>query len=418
MRVDIPALDLPKAGKIMRPGSQAKQAHTERKIRPRRPLPKGPTSARRVYKSGHRIRQQRLKPKQKQKKATNENLKLKPVDTYAACKSRIIEVRSVRSRGIPIKEAMTPSQTLHQYRENLAEFEVGEILDFKDIYYLGTKGSKNNRAKVDGSQYLFDDAKGDYLHVNQEHICYRYEVLGVLGKGSFGRVLRCFDHKSGAFVALKIIRSQKRFQKQAAVEMTVLKQLRDRDTDGSANIIHIKHSMTFRGHLCMTFDVFSLNLYEYMKSKMFRRLPLTFVKSVALQLVQCLQFLASNGIIHCDLKPENILLVSRKRSKIKVIDFGSSCYTNKRVYTYIQSRFYRSPEIMLGLSSGYGVAIDWWSLGCVLAEVCTGKPIFPGQNESEQMSMIAEVLGNPPRKLLSSCTRKNHFFYTCRGSLA
>ncbi|KAA3676452.1 dual specificity tyrosine-phosphorylation-regulated kinase 2/3/4 [Paragonimus westermani] len=78
-----------------------------------------------------------------------------------------------------------------------------------------------------------------------------------------------------------------------------------------------------------------------------------------------------NNIIHCDLKPENILLRRSARCSIKVIDFGSSCYLDKRIYTYIQSRFYRAPEIILGME--YGTPIDMWSLGCIVAEMITGE---------------------------------------------
>lgn len=85
--------------------------------------------------------------------------------------------------------------------------------------------------------------------------------------------------------------------------------------------------------------------------------------------------------MHCDLKPENILLKQPNKSGIKVIDYGSSCFTNSRIYTYIQSRFYRAPEIILGIP--YTMAIDMWSFGCIIAELYTGYPIFPGENETD-----------------------------------
>ena len=94
-------------------------------------------------------------------------------------------------------------------------------------------------------------------------------------------------------------------------------------------------------------------------------------------------------IIHCDLKPENILLRHPKKSGVKVIDFGSSCRSNKRMYSYIQSRFYRSPEVMLGLP--YSVSIDMWSLGCILAEMHTGEPLFSGSDQFDQMQKIVKV---------------------------
>jgi len=96
------------------------------------------------------------------------------------------------------------------------------------------------------------------------------------------------------------------------------------------------------------------------------------------------------------------------RADIKVIDFGSSCFENEKVYTYIQSRFYRSPEVILGMN--YGLPIDMWSLGCILAELFTGYPIFPGENEQEQLACIMEMFGPPEKHLIEKSTRKKLFF--------
>lgn len=125
-------------------------------------------------------------------------------------------------------------------------------------------------------------------------------------------------------------------------------------------------------------------------------------------MLRSLQLLKKLRIIHCDLKPENVLLESDKSDRIKVIDFGSSCFDDQRVHTYIQSRFYRSPEVILGLS--YGCAIDMWSLGCILSELHTGQPIFPGHNEKEQLMYQMQVLGIPPAHLLLKGKRTENFF--------
>jgi dual specificity tyrosine-phosphorylation-regulated kinase 2/3/4 len=103
-----------------------------------------------------------------------------------------------------------------------------------------------------------------------------------------------------------------------------------------------------------------------------------------------------------------IMLKQPGRILIKVIDFGSSCLETERVYTYIQSRFYRSPEVILGLS--YNTAIDMWSLGCIIAELYTGIPLFPGENEQEQLGCIMEVIGLPDRHLVDTCSRRKLFF--------
>ena len=147
----------------------------------------------------------------------------------------------------------------------------------------------------------------------------------------------------------------------------------------------------FRNHQCLVFEMLSLNLYELLKNTQFGGVSLNLIRKFAKQVLKSLLFLARKDvdIIHCDLKPENILLRHPKKSGVKVIDFGSSCRSNKRMYSYIQSRFYRSPEVMLGLP--YSVSIDMWSLGCILAEMHTGEPLFSGSDQFDQMQKIVKV---------------------------
>ncbi len=132
------------------------------------------------------------------------------------------------------------------------------------------------------------------------------------------------------------------------------------------------------------------------------------MRRFARQILEALRFLRSHGIIHCDMKPENILLQQPKKSQLKVIDLGSSCFQDERVYTYIQSRFYRAPEIMLGIP--YTTAIDMWSFGCIMAELCLGLPLFPGESEQEQLALIMETRGLPPKHMLAEAGRKKLFF--------
>lgn len=151
-----------------------------------------------------------------------------------------------------------------------------------------------------------------------------------------------------------------------------------------------------------------MNLYEFIKSNAFRGFSLKIVRRFTKQLLGSLLLLKQHRVIHCDLKPENILLTHPLHSEIKVIDFGSSCFENEKVYTYIQSRFYRSPEVILGMT--YGMPIDMWSVGCILAELFTGVPIFPGENENEQLACIMEVFGPPEKHLIEKSSRRKVFF--------
>jgi dual specificity tyrosine-phosphorylation-regulated kinase 2/3/4 len=180
------------------------------------------------------------------------------------------------------------------------------------------------------------------------------------------------------------------------------------DPDGSYATLSITSSFYFRSHLCIVTPCLSINLYELIRAHNFVGFPLTMIRRFARQLLACLTLLQNKHIIHCDLKPENILLCEARKADVRVIDFGSSCREEEKVYTYIQSRFYRSPEVILG--SSYGLGIDMWSLGCILAELWTGYPIFPGENEQEQLACIMEIFGPPDRHLVERCTRKKLFF--------
>ncbi|GKV52628.1 hypothetical protein SLEP1_g59202 [Rubroshorea leprosula] len=112
------------------------------------------------------------------------------------------------------------------------------------------------------------------------------------------------------------------------------------------------------------------------------------LQSITIQCLEALQFLHDLGLIHCDLKPENILVKSYSRCEVKVINLGSSCFETDHLCSYVQSRSYRAPEVILGLP--YDKKIDIWSLGCILAELCTGNVLF--QNDSPA-TLLATVIG-------------------------
>ncbi len=122
------------------------------------------------------------------------------------------------------------------------------------------------------------------------------------------------------------------------------------------------------------------------------------MRKFSVEILRGLRLLKECKIIHCDIKPENILLQSVESTKLKIIDLGSSCFENEKVYTYIQSRFYRAPEIVLGIQ--YTQAIDMWSFGCVLYELAAGKELFPASNEEELLHLVMEWKGVPPKDLL------------------
>ena len=307
------------------------------------------------------------------------------------------------AQQLPLK----PAAVFKQFLPHLTKFEQAEILDYPEIYFLGLNSAKI-RGDINEENYGFDDERSDFKLTPGDHIAYRYEIQNVLGKGSFGQVCRCFDHKSKTQVAIKIIRNQKRFHRQGKVEIKVLQHMKDHDPNAQSHAIQMIEYFQFRKHICISFELLSVNLYELLKSNNYRGLSLSLVRRFVVQILSCLSFMRQQKIVHCDLKPENILLKEPNKSGIKVIDFGSSCFENEKIYTYIQSRFYRAPEIILGIE--YSVAIDMWSLGCIAAELHSGYPLFPGESEAEQLMCIMEIKGVPPVELLEVSTRKHLFF--------
>ncbi|KAG0030073.1 hypothetical protein BGZ81_003115 [Podila clonocystis] len=356
-------------------------------------LPKVPTSSNHAHPPGHPM-------------DTPPTYTPSPVQTP-------VEPKSPRTAsGVSPFPPLSPYAALKLYAPYLSLYERAEIGEYPQVYYVGQNCRHKKPASLEASHsnFGFDDERGDYLIVNHDHLMFRYEILDMLGKGSFGQVAKCYDHKTGEYVAIKIIRNKKRFHCQAVVEVKILSNLNKWDPEAKHNLIRMTDNFYFRNHLCIASELLSMNLYEFIKSNSFQGFSLGLIKRFCTQLLQSLELLSKHSVVHCDLKPENVLLKHATKSSIKVIDFGSSCLENEKVYTYIQSRFYRSPEVILGMS--YNMAIDMWSLGCILAELYTGYPLFPGENEQEQLSCIMEIQGVPDRYLVDRSSRKKVFFDT------
>ncbi|KAG0148654.1 hypothetical protein CROQUDRAFT_383918 [Cronartium quercuum f. sp. fusiforme G11] len=238
---------------------------------------------------------------------------------------------------------------------------------------------------------------------------HKYLILDVLGQGTFGQVVKCQDMKNHEVVAVKVVKNKQAYFSQSMMEVTILELLNNTwDPDNKHHILRMKDTFIHHNHLCLVFELLSSNLYELIKQNSFRGLSTSLVRVFTNQLLDALTVLNEARLIHCDLKPENILLNSLSSPEIKVIDFGSACHERQTVYTYIQSRFYRSPEVILGLP--YSSAIDMWSLGCICVELFLGLPLFPGTSEFNQITRIVEMLGMPPTYMLEVGKQTLRFF--------
>lgn len=188
------------------------------------------------------------------------------------------------SAPLELRLPLSGAKVLKHYlrRPGLTEYEKSEILDYKVCHYLGLGSEKIKGSRQQQYNYGFDDERGDYNVVLQDHIAYRFEVVEFLGKGSFGQALKCVDHKTGEIVAIKIIRNKKKFQHQAGVELKILLHLKENDPDDTNNIIRIKDYCMFRKHLIISFELFSINLYEFIKNNNFEGVSLSLIRRFAI----------------------------------------------------------------------------------------------------------------------------------------
>eukprot|EP00249_Psilotum_nudum_P023541 c28917_g1_i2 orf=630-3848(+) len=240
---------------------------------------------------------------------------------------------------------------------------------------------------------------------------HRYIVKDLLGQGTFGQVVKCWADEKNCFVAVKVIKNQPAYYHQALVEISILNMLNHKyDPEDKHHIVRILDHFVYRGHLCIVFEMLGVNLYELLKVNSLRGISLNLLRLFTKQILAALIVLRDASVIHCDLKPENILLTTSLQSaEIKLIDFGSACLENRTVYSYIQSRFYRSPEVVLG--HPYNSTIDMWSFGCVAAELFLGLPLFPAASQYDLLQRMIDILGSyPPDHILRNAKNTNKYF--------
>ncbi|KAK1380915.1 Non-specific serine/threonine protein kinase [Heracleum sosnowskyi] len=259
----------------------------------------------------------------------------------------------------------------------------------------------------------WDDPEGYYSYRFGEILDARYEVIAAHGKGVFSSVVRAKDLKAGfgdpEEVAIKIIRNNDIMHKAGLEELVILKKLVAADKEDRRHCVRYISSFKYRNHLCLVFESLHMNLREVLKK--FGRnigLKLTAVRTYAKQLFIALKHLRNCGVLHCDIKPDN-MLVNDAKNVLKLCDFGNAMFAGKNEVTpYLVSRFYRAPEIILGLQ--YDHPMDIWSVGCCLYEIYTGKVLFPGPTNNDMLRLHMELKGPFPKKMLRKGAFIDHHF--------
>ncbi|KAI1314527.1 U4/U6 small nuclear ribonucleoprotein prp4 [Mortierella claussenii] len=287
-------------------------------------------------------------------------------------------------------------------------FNLGEVPDVATTSKQTIKPSVTETASDYNPTLVdnWDDAEGYYRFGHGELLDGRYLVTSVLGKGVFSSVVKARDTKEGdAEVAIKILRSNETMYKAGKKELEILKRLMANDLQNRKHVIRLLRHFDHRGHLCLVFESLSMNLREVLKK--FGKdvgLNINAVRIYAQQLFLALSLLKKTNILHADIKPDNIL-VNEAKNVLKLCDLGSASDTTENEITpYLVSRFYRAPEIILGLP--YDPALDMWSIGCTLYELFTGKILFSGRSNNQMLKHMMDLKGPFSKKMI----RKGQFF--------
>ncbi|KAL2107317.1 hypothetical protein VUR80DRAFT_5411 [Thermomyces stellatus] len=265
-----------------------------------------------------------------------------------------------------------------------------------------------------------DDDDGHYIVVPNTNLTDRYQLVKLLGQGTFGKVVQARDRRRNRPVAIKIIRSVQKYRDASRIELRVLATLKANDEENRNRCIHLRDCFDFRGHICIVMDLLGQSVFDFLKANNFVPFPNSQIQSFARQLFTSVAFLHDLNLIHTDLKPENILLcdstyqtftynrripasskngtrqANQRRvlldTEIRLIDFGSATFQDEYHSSVVSTRHYRAPEIILGL--GWSFPCDIWSIGCILVEFFTGDALFQTHDNLEHLAMMEAVVGS------------------------
>nr|7DD1_A Chain A, SRSF protein kinase 1,SRSF protein kinase 1 [Homo sapiens] len=302
----------------------------------------------------------------------------------------------------------------------------------------------------------------------------RYHVIRKLGWGHFSTVWLSWDIQGKKFVAMKVVKSAEHYTETALDEIRLLKSVRNSDPNDPNRemVVQLLDDFKISGvngtHICMVFEVLGHHLLKWIIKSNYQGLPLPCVKKIIQQVLQGLDYLHTKcRIIHTDIKPENILLSvneqyirrlaaeatewqrsgapppsgsavstapatagnflvnplepkNAEKLKVKIADLGNACWVHKHFTEDIQTRQYRSLEVLIG--SGYNTPADIWSTACMAFELATGDYLFEPHSgeeytrDEDHIALIIELLGKVPRKLIVAGKYSKEFF-TKKGDL-
>ncbi|VVA97648.1 unnamed protein product [Arabis nemorensis] len=233
----------------------------------------------------------------------------------------------------------------------------------------------------------------------------RYQILEVIGKGSYGVVCAAIDTHTGEKVAIKKINDVFEHISDALRilrEVKLLRLLRHPDIVEIKSIMLPPSKREFKD-IYVVFELMESDLHQVIKAN--DDLTREHHQFFLYQMLRALKYMHTANVYHRDLKPKNIL--ANANCKLKVCDFGLARVSFNDTPTtvfwtdYVATRWYRAPELCGSFCSKYTPAIDIWSIGCIFAEVLLGKPLFPGKSVSHQLDLITDLLGTPKSETIA-----------------
>mmetsp|Transcript_13617 Transcript_13617/g.30973 ORF Transcript_13617/g.30973 Transcript_13617/m.30973 type:complete len:657 (+) Transcript_13617:75-2045(+) len=271
--------------------------------------------------------------------------------------------------------------------------------------------SFNLRIVYERDRTGFEESKEFPINLNSV-VAGRYQIVEYLGSAAFSRAVQCLDLETNKMVCMKIIKNDKDFVDQSLDEIKLLRHINVNGDVDEKHVLRLYDHFYHKEHLIIVTELLRDNLYEFSKfnreSGADRYFTLGCLQKISKQVLEALEYIHSLSLIHCDLKPENILIKSYSKCQVKVIDFGSSCYVDDHLSSYVQSRSYRAPEVMLGLP--YTEKVDLWSFGCILAELWTGYVLFQNDSVQSLLARILGIIGDFPYHLMAAGRQVPQFF--------
>mmetsp|Transcript_23909 Transcript_23909/g.68401 ORF Transcript_23909/g.68401 Transcript_23909/m.68401 type:complete len:743 (-) Transcript_23909:223-2451(-) len=241
----------------------------------------------------------------------------------------------------------------------------------------------------------------------------RFRMLEYLGSASFSYAVKCLDLHTNQLVCMKIIKNDKDTLDQSLDEIKLLRIIKaNADSTDAKCCLDLIDYFYFKEHLIIVTELLRENLYDFSRLSREQGDPPYFtmghLQILSRQVLTALDYIHSLSLIHADLKPENILMKSHSKCEVKLIDFGSSCFVGDYLTSYVQSRSYRAPEVILGLD--YDQKIDIWSLGCVIAELWSGYMLFQNDSIQSLLARMISIMGPFPAHMLASGKQVSKYF--------